>query len=74
LARAWDVLEERKRILRGVPLPGSFQPSLDGVAQSGKWIAKLKAAKAAKQALEQSKMIDLPAIEGPPPATEKGIS
>ena len=26
LARAWDVLEERKRILRGRPLPGSLRP------------------------------------------------
>lgn len=28
LARAWDVLEERKRILRGKPLPGQFRPDL----------------------------------------------
>jgi hypothetical protein len=26
LARAWDTLEERKRILRGRPLPGSLKP------------------------------------------------
>jgi hypothetical protein len=26
LARAWDILEERKRILRGQPLPGSYKP------------------------------------------------
>jgi hypothetical protein len=26
VARAWEVLEERKRILRGRPLPGSFKP------------------------------------------------
>jgi hypothetical protein len=26
LARAWDCLEERKRILRGRPLPGSLKP------------------------------------------------
>jgi hypothetical protein len=26
LARAWDVLEDRKRILRGRPLPGSLKP------------------------------------------------
>lgn len=26
LSRAWDVLEERKRILRGRPLPGSLKP------------------------------------------------
>jgi len=26
LARAWDILEERKRILRGRPLPGSLKP------------------------------------------------
>jgi len=25
-ARAWEVLEERKRIMRGRPLPGSFKP------------------------------------------------
>ncbi len=29
LARAWDVLEERKRILRGKPLPGQLRPDLD---------------------------------------------
>lgn len=26
LARAWDVLEDRKRVLRGKPLPGSLKP------------------------------------------------
>lgn len=26
LARAWDVIEDRKRILRGRPLPGSLKP------------------------------------------------
>jgi hypothetical protein len=26
LAKAWDILEERKRILRGRPLPGSLRP------------------------------------------------
>src|SRR6185369_16892403 len=26
LARAWECLEDRKRILRGRPLPGSFKP------------------------------------------------
>lgn len=26
LARAWDTLEERKRILRNRPLPGSLKP------------------------------------------------
>ena len=31
LAKAWDVLEERKRILRGVPLPGQLRPDLDPV-------------------------------------------
>lgn len=31
LARAWDVLEERKRILRGKPLPGQLRPDLDPV-------------------------------------------
>jgi len=25
-ARAWEALEERKRIMRGKPLPGSFKP------------------------------------------------
>lgn len=25
-ARAWDVMEERKRILRGKPLPGALKP------------------------------------------------
>lgn len=25
-ARAWEVLEERKRIMRGRPLPGSLRP------------------------------------------------
>lgn len=28
-ARAWDALEERKRILRGRPLPGSKRPVPD---------------------------------------------
>jgi hypothetical protein len=28
-ARAWDVLEERKRILRGKPLPGQLRPDLE---------------------------------------------
>jgi len=27
-ARAWDVLEERKRIIRGKPLPGTYRPEL----------------------------------------------
>ena len=31
LVRSWDVLEERKRILRGVPLPGQLRPDLDPV-------------------------------------------
>ena len=26
LVRSWDTLEDRKRILRGRPLPGSFKP------------------------------------------------
>lgn len=26
LARAWEAIEERKRILRGRPLPGSLKP------------------------------------------------
>ena len=26
LVRAWDILEDRKRILRGRPLPGSLKP------------------------------------------------
>lgn len=26
LARAWDILEERMRILKGQPLPGSMKP------------------------------------------------
>ena len=26
LSRAWEVLEERKRILKGRPLPGSLKP------------------------------------------------
>jgi hypothetical protein len=26
LARAWDILEDRKGILRGRPLPGSLKP------------------------------------------------
>jgi|SRR6185436_1268042 len=26
-ARAWEVLEERKRIMRGRPLPGSLKPT-----------------------------------------------
>jgi hypothetical protein len=29
LMRAWDVLEDRKRILRGIPLPGQLRPDLD---------------------------------------------
>lgn len=28
-ARAWEALEERKRILRGRPLPGSKRPAPD---------------------------------------------
>ena len=31
LAIAWAHVEERKRILRGVPLPGQFRPDLDPV-------------------------------------------
>lgn len=27
LARAWDILAERKRILKGRPLPGSLKPT-----------------------------------------------
>jgi hypothetical protein len=29
LARAWSELEDRKRILRGIPLPGQLRPDLD---------------------------------------------
>lgn len=31
LVRAWDILEERKRILRGIPSPGQLRPDLDPV-------------------------------------------
>jgi len=31
LARAWSELEDRKRILRGIPLPGQLRPDLDPV-------------------------------------------
>lgn len=41
LIRAWDILEERKRILRGKPLPGQLRPDLDPVQLA-------KAAKRAK--------------------------
>lgn len=44
LVRAWDVLEERKRILRGKPLPGQLRPDLDPVQLA-------KAAKRAKARL-----------------------
>src|SRR5512142_905444 len=75
LARAWEVLEERKRILRGVPLPGSFQPSLDGSVPA-RWVQKLKQAKAARELAQSQAPIDLPAIAGPPPEAgeAKGIS
>lgn len=33
LARAFDVLEDRKRILRGKPLPGSLKPKPKKVAR-----------------------------------------
>jgi len=33
-ARAWEVLEERKRILRGKPLPGQRRPAPDRPEQS----------------------------------------
>lgn len=44
LIRAWDVLEERKRILRNRPLPGQLRPDLDPVQLA-------KAAKRAKARL-----------------------
>ena len=31
-ARAWDVLEERLRIIAGKPLPGNLRPELDQLA------------------------------------------
>ena len=34
LARSWDTLEDRKRILRGRPLPGSFKPEKTKAKQS----------------------------------------
>lgn len=34
--RAWDILEERKRILRGKPLPGQFRPEGDGFKRKPK--------------------------------------
>jgi hypothetical protein len=35
VARAWEVLEERKRILRGRPLPGSLRPEMAKPKHSG---------------------------------------
>lgn len=42
LCRAWTDLEERKRILRGKPLPGNLRPDLDPV-QLAKATKRLKA-------------------------------
>ena len=39
---AWAELEERRRILRGIPLPGAWQPSLDPV-QAARKLAKGRA-------------------------------
>ena len=49
LIRAWDVLEERKRILRGVPLPGQLRPDLDPV-QLARTVKRMK----------QRRVIDVP--------------
>lgn len=35
LARAWEVIEERKRILRGKPLPGSKRPATEAPKTKG---------------------------------------
>jgi hypothetical protein len=56
IARAWDVLEERKRILRGNPLPGQFRPDLDPV----------QLAKALKRARSR-KPFDVAMIKDAPP-------
>ena len=40
-ARAWEVLEERKRILRGKPLPGHLRPELAHPRKSSKRVALL---------------------------------
>lgn len=41
LARAWDILEERKRILRGKPLPGSLKPTTPKAKKPGTLTAPL---------------------------------
>ena len=54
LARAWDILEDRKRILRGRPLPGSLKP-----------VKKEKSKRQASQTfLEPTVMPELPETEG----------
>lgn len=37
LARAWDVIEDRKRVLRGKPLPGSLRPEKKQNCQKVQW-------------------------------------
>jgi|WetSurMetagenome_2_1015567.scaffolds.fasta_scaffold1269446_1 hypothetical protein len=38
LARAWDILEERKRILKGRPLPGSLKPATLKTPKRKYWV------------------------------------
>ena len=56
-ARTWDILEERKRVLRKVPMPKAIDVSKDKEQR--------RAARAARRPAEPS-MIEAPT---PPPAT-----
>ena len=58
-ARTWDILEERKRVLRKVPMPKAIDVSKDKEQR--------RAARAARRPAEPS-MIETPP-EPPPPAT-----
>jgi hypothetical protein len=42
LARAWCDLEERRRILKGRPLPGSYRPEKHGKEKNSNPFAALK--------------------------------
>jgi hypothetical protein len=41
-ARAWDVLEDRKRIIRGKPLPGAYRPENPRPKRKAYWSMHLQ--------------------------------
>lgn len=65
LARAWSELEDRKRILRGVPLPGQLRPDLDP-AQALKMLKRLRSRQPVEMPGVSASICEGPAGEAAP--------